>query len=628
MAGMFDFSQGISGNESGGNYGALGPATSSGDRAYGKYQVMGQNVGPWTLQYLGRSLTPQQFLSDPDAQEKVFQGKFGDYVQKYGPKGAASAWFTGNPNASPQASDGYHTNEWYVRNFLKNAGLGAPAGGEDKAVGYSPLGGEDQSSGQPQGQQQGYNPATSDWGSALVRAASALASSSNPAQAYALGQSANQMQSLTQMRPDIHQIGTDVYGQPIFGMVTPQGIKRIDENGQIVQPGASTGTVAQDKSLMSQISAARANGASRDQLVGMLAPELQGEMNAMLDGRATSGMLSRQGPFRTRMMTLAHSIDSTFDENTFDARRKMRLAYEDSSPTSLGGQATAIGALAQHGDELKSAYDALGNTNFKLVNAGLNAWKSNSGDPAVNRYVTALNNYAHEASRYLRSGNMSDADIKQALSPFSQNQAPDAFNAALAQNGRMFKEKLDEQEGRWKTTMGTNTPMPNTGGLISKEAKASLDRQAGLDQPQQAQAAPAAAPGGRVVGITPAGGGAPAPAAPVGTAPVIPPGAQPGPRPGMTPLPAAGPAPDMAAGWTPPGAAPAAPAAAPAAVPAAAQPRMTPADRAAASRVQARADLNQPGQSVGDMWRALTKWYAAGKKRQEENDRAYAAGQR
>lgn len=80
-------------------YRALGPVVKSGDRAYGKYQVMAANVGPWTREILGRELTPEQFLASPEAQEKVFEGKFGQYVQKHGPEGAASMWFTGRPSA-------------------------------------------------------------------------------------------------------------------------------------------------------------------------------------------------------------------------------------------------------------------------------------------------------------------------------------------------------------------------------------------------------------------------------------------------------------------------------------------------------------------------------------------------
>jgi hypothetical protein len=90
--------------ESGGNYLTLGPVVRNGDRAYGKYQVMGANIGPWTLQALGHSLTPEEFLHDPAAQDAVFNTIFGNYKAKYGPGGAARAWFAGeggmnNPNA-------------------------------------------------------------------------------------------------------------------------------------------------------------------------------------------------------------------------------------------------------------------------------------------------------------------------------------------------------------------------------------------------------------------------------------------------------------------------------------------------------------------------------------------------
>jgi hypothetical protein len=99
-----DFSKAIAGIESGGAYDKLGPQTKTGDRAFGKYQVMGANIPEWTTQVLGKPMTPEQFLSNPDAQEAVFKAKFGDYVQKYGPEGAAKAWFAGekgmnNPNA-------------------------------------------------------------------------------------------------------------------------------------------------------------------------------------------------------------------------------------------------------------------------------------------------------------------------------------------------------------------------------------------------------------------------------------------------------------------------------------------------------------------------------------------------
>lgn len=85
----------IAGIESGGRYDALGPVTRTGDRAYGKYQVMGSNIPVWTEKYLGRRMTPEEFLASPEAQEAVFKGEFGRLAAKYGPEGAARAWFAG-----------------------------------------------------------------------------------------------------------------------------------------------------------------------------------------------------------------------------------------------------------------------------------------------------------------------------------------------------------------------------------------------------------------------------------------------------------------------------------------------------------------------------------------------------
>jgi hypothetical protein len=121
--------QAISAIESGsrgGNYGLMGPVTRTGDRAYGRYQVMGANVGPWTRQHLGRSLTPQEFLADQAAQDAVFRGQFGSYLSRYGnPSDAASMWFTGRPYSVGQtrsdAIPGVHpglTGAQYVSRFL------------------------------------------------------------------------------------------------------------------------------------------------------------------------------------------------------------------------------------------------------------------------------------------------------------------------------------------------------------------------------------------------------------------------------------------------------------------------------------------------------------------------------
>lgn len=94
------YASAISGIESGGKYNAVGPATKTGDRALGKYQVMAANVRPWTKEVLGREVTPTEFMNSPEIQDAVFNAKFGGYVDKYGPEGAAKAWFAGEKGMS------------------------------------------------------------------------------------------------------------------------------------------------------------------------------------------------------------------------------------------------------------------------------------------------------------------------------------------------------------------------------------------------------------------------------------------------------------------------------------------------------------------------------------------------
>lgn len=102
MMGPGAFNRAIAGVETAGQadpYTAIGPDTGRG-RAHGKYQVMDFNIGPWTQEVLGKAMTPQEFLANPQAQEAVFNTKFNQAVQKYGsPQDAASWWFSGKPLA-------------------------------------------------------------------------------------------------------------------------------------------------------------------------------------------------------------------------------------------------------------------------------------------------------------------------------------------------------------------------------------------------------------------------------------------------------------------------------------------------------------------------------------------------
>lgn len=117
------FVNAIAGKESGGSYSAR-----NGDSgAMGKYQIMPANIagpGGWDMEILGRNITPEQFMANPALQDKIALGKLRQYYNKYGVRGAASAWYSGDPNkwqnSSPQG--GYPSIAAYVQDIIRRMG--------------------------------------------------------------------------------------------------------------------------------------------------------------------------------------------------------------------------------------------------------------------------------------------------------------------------------------------------------------------------------------------------------------------------------------------------------------------------------------------------------------------------
>lgn len=119
---------GIAQQESGGNYNAI----NGGSGALGKYQVMPANVGAWSQKYMGARWSTQQFLSDPAKQESLAKAVLSDYYAKWGARGAASAWYSGNPalNMNYNSQHGGPSIGSYVDSVIaKGLGFaGSPAG--------------------------------------------------------------------------------------------------------------------------------------------------------------------------------------------------------------------------------------------------------------------------------------------------------------------------------------------------------------------------------------------------------------------------------------------------------------------------------------------------------------------
>ena len=131
------YAQSIKAIESGGKYGIVGPTHPKYGRALGAYQVMEANLPQWSQQTLGRTVTPDEFLANPQIQDAIFNAKFGEAVTKYGnPQDAASVWFTGQPLAKGANRRDVlgTTGQAYVDKF--NRGLGG--GGQPVQMAATP----------------------------------------------------------------------------------------------------------------------------------------------------------------------------------------------------------------------------------------------------------------------------------------------------------------------------------------------------------------------------------------------------------------------------------------------------------------------------------------------------------
>jgi hypothetical protein len=114
----------LSAVESSGRYNAVGrdvvrPGRPT-DRAYGRYQVMGENVGPWTEAAFGQRMTPDEFLGSSKAQDAVVRNRIQQGLDRYGnPQDVASVWFSGRPvNRAGESRDANNVSvPEYLRRF-------------------------------------------------------------------------------------------------------------------------------------------------------------------------------------------------------------------------------------------------------------------------------------------------------------------------------------------------------------------------------------------------------------------------------------------------------------------------------------------------------------------------------
>jgi Transglycosylase SLT domain len=87
--------------ESGGNYDAVNP----GSGALGRWQVMPSNLPGWLAASGLPQMTDTEYLHNPNAQDQLAWTILGGDYDKYGPRGAAAVWYSGQPDYNATYGD-------------------------------------------------------------------------------------------------------------------------------------------------------------------------------------------------------------------------------------------------------------------------------------------------------------------------------------------------------------------------------------------------------------------------------------------------------------------------------------------------------------------------------------------
>jgi hypothetical protein len=95
-----------------------------GRTALGAYQILDTNLPAWSRAALGRKVGRAEFLSSPHVQDAIFHHRFGQYVRRHGPHGAARAWLGGEGAArgKGRGADRFGTTpSSYASKFIREA---------------------------------------------------------------------------------------------------------------------------------------------------------------------------------------------------------------------------------------------------------------------------------------------------------------------------------------------------------------------------------------------------------------------------------------------------------------------------------------------------------------------------
>jgi hypothetical protein len=150
-----------------------------------------------------------------------------------------------------------------------------------------------------------------------------------------------------------------------------------------------------------------------------------------------------------------------YDPEADAAKTAARFALRKSMAAGPEGkQLTALNAALGHLGQLESQISGTAGHSIpfigRAVNAGINSYESNSGDPGITNYRDTQGKLAGELSKFYKGGTPGEADTQRYIDQLSENASTEQKQSGIANAAQLLTSPLDEMFQRYAAVMGPN----------------------------------------------------------------------------------------------------------------------------------------------------------------------------
>ena len=266
--------------------------------------------------------------------------------------------------------------------------------------------------------------------------------------------------------------------------------------------------------LAAQLNAARAAGATQDQLINMLPDQYKEPMRAVIEGREMPTAFSQRAQDRANLLLLAPAVSPGFDMGAMDARNAFKKSYDNPSGNTLGNKMTSLERVLGHMDETGAAFLPMNNSTgfvgpLAHANNDITNWASSRGGMIAN-VNRSTKNYSAELNSYL-SNNKGDVGGRESLAgDLNQNSTPLEAAGTLESDLNFVQKQLAGMEQQRDKVFQSDPQLAQKYEISSAHARALM---ASIQQKIDALKAQGAKSGPLVEGIKSLFGSGSAPAA-------------------------------------------------------------------------------------------------------------------